>query len=133
MPCCASVRLHEPAHTCHIYCMLTSPCVLRTGVIASNGVNGSPRTEQQPMGSGIQVRATATAAAVAAAVAVAAGGTGSARSSPPRPPPVPGDTAGEPWYARRWSFGVHHEQNGRKDMEDRIAAEDLTQHARFAL
>jgi hypothetical protein len=44
------MKLHEP----HLF--PPPPCPPTTGLIASNGVNGSPRTEEDPKGSGIQVR-----------------------------------------------------------------------------
>jgi hypothetical protein len=51
--CCAAVWV---AYACYKLIKSLSVCSPYAGVIASNGVNGSPRTEQQPQGSGIQVQ-----------------------------------------------------------------------------
>uniref|UniRef100_A0A383V931 Major facilitator superfamily (MFS) profile domain-containing protein n=1 Tax=Tetradesmus obliquus TaxID=3088 RepID=A0A383V931_TETOB len=47
-------RWFTPGRLLLIFCITNLVVYLDRGVIASNGVNGSPRTEQQPMGSGIQ-------------------------------------------------------------------------------
>ncbi|KAF6255645.1 major facilitator superfamily domain-containing protein [Scenedesmus sp. NREL 46B-D3] len=47
-------RWFTPRRLLLIFCITNLVVYLDRGVIASNGVNGSPRTEQQPQGSGIQ-------------------------------------------------------------------------------
>lgn len=45
----------------------------------------------------------------------------------PTTPPEEG-----PWWASKWSFGTHSEQNGRKHMEDRLTACDVSDLAAFS-
>lgn len=50
-----------PARLLAIFCAVNTLLYLDRGLFASNGVNGSPRTEDAPRGSGIQVRVSAGA------------------------------------------------------------------------
>ncbi len=48
------------------------------------------------------------------------------------PPGAAGDEGTPAWWAPPWTFGTHSVQNGRRHMEDRLAACDVSREPAFA-